>query len=101
MNDGNRRTNLREQQRVLDRRIAAADHANVLTGEQILVASRGFYHSLSGKLALTGNVEGARPDARCDNDRDQLQVLAATQRDSFRTQIDRLYLRAGPEIESR
>src|SRR5689334_25347178 len=101
MHHGYGRTNVRQQQRVLDRRIAAADNTNILAGEQIFVASRGFYHSFSGKLALTRNVETTRTDAGRDDDRDRLQTFATAQRDSFRTQIDRVDLDAGPKIEPR
>src|SRR5690349_17422647 len=99
MHHGHSRTNLCQQQRVLDRRIAAADHANILAGEQIFIASRGFYYSFSGKLALAGNVETTRTDAGRDDDCDRLQTFAAAQRGSFRTQIDRVDLYAGPQVE--
>ncbi len=41
------RANLREKQRVLHGRVSAANHANILTGKLIAIASGGFYHPFS------------------------------------------------------
>ena len=40
------RTNLSQQQRIFDSRIATADYANILAGEELSIARGGFYHSL-------------------------------------------------------
>ena len=84
MDQRDSRTNLRQQQRVLHRRISAADYANILSGEELSIASSGFYHSLPGKLFFTGHAELPWSNTGCDHDRDRLEVLTTLQRDAVR-----------------
>src|ERR1051325_1875927 len=59
MDQGHGGTNLREHQSVLSRRIAAADHTNILAGNLLAIARTGFNDSTSMEFSFAGNSQGA------------------------------------------
>ena len=76
MDQRNGRTHIRQQQRILNRRIATTNHTHVFTGEELAIAGTGFYHSLSSKLLFARHSQPPRPHAGRDHERDRLELFA-------------------------
>src|SRR6185437_13321898 len=99
MDERDCRTNFRQQQRIFNCRIAAANYANVLTCKKLPIASTGSNHSPSNELLFTWHAQLSRPHARCNDNPDRLEFLATRQRNAARFQIHRSDACLRPQIE--
>ncbi len=91
MDDGHARDVLRERERLVERRIAAADNADVLADEKRRVAGRAMRHALSEKPFLPRDAEAAQRRAGRDDDGARAQGLGGAAHDAvLAVELERL-----------